>query len=1053
MASASNAFQKQFPLDPSVLGTNSSLTLGIKATTDADVLQAIMNDTAFPTRPSGQLALGSIELQSSGSGISFNTGGNGTANFTFSAAFRTGVGVYDKSADAIQALKLDSAPNLDLTIPGDATSRYLLFQVGCNAKASGSGKSPIGLLGSVTFGADADAAKLFAVLHRIPAAHAGASTALAETISSWRLPRQVKSADDLKPGTWIVSQTDGSLALKIGAQLGYDFNFVRQANLLGMTRQLGAKVDAALGATFGFSVSGSYLVIIGRETDGAEVRLRLFKQSNQGFNLGLNLNVGVTGQNALPQSFDDLVKAVAGVHGQQVFNDLQVIKNWTDPTKDLGNTVARLANDTALKLLTQATGIDAAAEFNNARQKVLDAFSQWNALPTTASATLWNILDKADPNALAQFKSVLAALANPDPTTRANALATAITQAAVGTSPISQFLESIADQGLLALGNQLDTVSALAAKVQNILNGGVIQKIQNFINQHLDLAQIQSAIQANDFSKVDGWLVARLSDFLDKKVLDIPGLKEVQTALNAVLTKAPEIYKKALAALNNTYSMKFAAAYQSNTSNTALLDVAFDLNQPAAQALLQEVVDNSSLDQLFVQTVAGVTVNQAFMSHEIKRTADIQLHMPYIDSKTQSVNDSLASVYVDHDSGRVLAYQLTAKDTVTAENRYKSELSVLCKLNVAGGQVDPSGLAQASVAYQSLQVQAGMTLSELEARTQGFLVLQNLMPPDAAQRLYLGLDQTVTPGAAGKPSDNLGDVGLNLQVAMPATILAAWFQKRDAASAKFASMQMSRALQAKLKWLVPFYYLQNIDHLNPGPPLSALLVWSAIPPSTTIDMANGAVQQFNTDSDVYWEYQNKDLVTAVANDSHTLQALADAMPAFQDRLSNAGNQNAAAFFTAANAGQFVNGALQGIGYVDLQALLYVESKMALGAESALKDVQKAIGHLATSPSKAIVSLSQFGAQLNDTFNSRITSLYGDESLRSLNSMLLAEASAALSGAVGANPAAMLGLTVLKSGHSFDLKDYLKGQSPSTDQVAASQTLTNLVAPDARAAGA
>ena len=608
-------FQKQFSIDPTVLGPNSAEGLVVSVSSDADVLQSIVNNTPFPERPNGQLELGSIALQASGGNqVTFSAGTSGNVSFNFSASFKTGAGVFDKAADALSSLGLDSAPNLDLTIPGDATSRYLLMLVGYQASASISGSHPIGLLGSLNFGAQASGDGLYAVLHRFPGS-TGADTALGDTISSWRLPRQVSQANNLKPGTWIVAQADGSIAIQIAAQLGYDFSFVRQANLLGISRSLGAKIDAGIKASFGFNASGKYLVIVGRETDTTVVRLRLFKQSDQGFNFGLNLNVGITGQADLPPTIDDFVKAVFGVHGQQVLNDLHLIEQWSDPTKDLGDTIARLANKTGLDLLTKATGIDASKEFDNARQLVLNAFKQWDALPDRASAALWKILGNAAPTATADFKTFLTALANPDPQTRSQALAQAITQVAFGDSPQGQWLESIADQGLLAVSNQLDRVQGLASQTLNILNGGIIKNIQDFINQHLDLTQIENVVTQDDFNKVDEWLISRLSDFLDQK-LDLAALKPIQTAISTVIQKASDIYAKAIAALNNKYSLNFAATYQRNTTDTALLDVNFDLGNPQASAMFHDVVANNHLDALLVTEVPGVTLNQASLDRK-----------------------------------------------------------------------------------------------------------------------------------------------------------------------------------------------------------------------------------------------------------------------------------------------------------------------------------------------------------------------------------------------------------------------------------------------------
>jgi hypothetical protein len=872
----------------------------------------------------------------------------------------------------------------------------------------------------------------------------GAATALGDTISSWRLPRHVAAADDLKPGTWIVAQADGSIALQLAAQLGYDFNFVRQAHLLGITRELGAKIDAGVKVSFGFNASGRYLVVVGRETDTPVVRLRLYKQSDQGFNFGLNLTVGVTGKADLPAKIDDFVKSVFGVHGLQVVKDLHLIEQWTDPKKDLGQTVARLLNDKGLELLTRATGIDARAEFNKARQIVLDAFQKWDALPNRASAALWRILGQASPAAVKDFQTFLTALADPNPDARRQALVQAIEQATFGDTPEGQFLESIADQSLLALTTQLDRVQPIAVETLNILNGGVIKNIQDFINEKLDLNKVRSVVTQNDFDTLDGWLVKRLGDFLDKD-LDLAALKEVQTAINLVIQKASDFYAKGVKALNNRYSLEFAASYQRNTTNTALLDVNFDLSQQGALLLLQDVVANSHLDNLLVNTVTGVTLNAATLTHEIKRNTDVQVHMPFFDSEVQHVNDSLARLTVEHDSGRVLAYQLAATDTITSKNRYMSQLSVLGKLQVVNGQFQMAPATDQAVAYESLQVKSNTTLAELEFRTRDFLqtMLGNVFTSGASlDRFYLALDQTIS-NITGNRNNDFGDLALNLQVALPAAVLASWFQSRNGSAVKNACMLMSRALQAKLKALIPSFYFQNLDNLQPNPTAAALLVWAALPVSTWIDFQDGEIKQFNTNTEVFWDFPNASLRKAVAFDSHTTRSLVPTLASARERLLDAGKRGTAEFFTADQAGSFENLATNSTGDILLHSLLFTEAEMVNGAARTLEDVQGMLSNAATAPSKAIARFAEYGAHLTETFN-RSLSVYGNESLRTLNSMLMVEASKAIDLGFAATPAtAMVTLLVLSKQHKFHLSDYLKGDLPPREEVAVAQTLTNL----------
>jgi hypothetical protein len=1039
-------FEKEFPLDPKILGPGSALKVSVGGATDADVLQAILKNTAFPTRPNGQLPLGSIDLQASGGNqIAFKAGPSGTVTFQFAASFHAGIGVFDKPADALGSLSLDSAPNLDLTIPGDQASRYLLMVLGYKASGSFTESSPIGAVGSVTFGAQASGDQLFAVLHGFPA-DTGADTALRDTVVSWRLPRHVASPNDLKPGTWIIAQTNGSVALNIAAQLGYDFNFVRQANLLGMPRSLGVKIDAGLKATFGFNASGQFLVVVGREKDDGVVRLRLFKQKDLGFNFGLNLNVGVTGQADLPPTIDDFVQAVFGVHGQQVLNDLHLIEQWTDPTKDLGDTVARLINKTGLDLLTKATGIDAAAEFEKARQLVLGAFQKWDALPSRVSTAVWKILGKAAPGAVDEFKTFLTALADPNPDSRSQALAQALAQVAFGDSPQGQFLESIAEQGLLALSSQLDKVQKIASQTLNILNGGIIKNIQDFISQHLDLDQIRKVVTENDFNTVDEWLIKRLSDFLDQK-LDFAALKPIQTAISTVIQKASDIYKKAIDALNNTYNFNFAATYQRNTTDTALLDVNFDLSNAQAAQLFQQVATASRLDDLLVKVVPGVTLNQASLSHEIKRQGEVAVHMPFFDFSTQHINDSVASVTAlnaEHDSGRVLVYQGNATDVVTSPSRFQSQLSVMGKLRVVNGQLQADALADSSVSYQSLQVKTGMTQGELKFRTMPFLrgLLGNVFSDDESiDRFYTALNQTMSD-ATGNQS-NFGDAALNFQIALPAAVLAAWFQPLDSSSVSKASLQMSLALQAKLREMVPVHFFQDLAALGQNPTAAALLVWSGMPVANSLSLDDDGGLQFGTKS-VFWDVERPELRKAMIFDKRTSNALLAALEVARGRLLDASNKHQASLFGPDQAGAFQELAASQAGDILVHNLLSTEAVMVEGAASALKDVQKALVVLATAPSQAIRRLADFGAALSSTFNKNLTVYSRPETMRTLNSLLLVEASKALNPAMlAATPAAMLSMAVLKQGHTFQLNDYLTGKLPPQEEVAVAQTLTNL----------
>ena len=100
--------------------------------------------------------------------------------------------------------------------------------------------------------------------------------------------------------------------------------------------------------------------------------------------------------------------------------------------------------------------------------------------------------------------------------------------------------------------------------------------------------------------------------------------------------------------------------------------------------------------------------------------------------------------------------------------------------------------------------------------------------------------------------------------------------------------------------------------------------------------------------------------------------------------------------------------------------------------------------VATAPTKAINRFADFGADLTDTFNHKLSGVYGDDALRTLSSMVLLEASRAIDPDLNTQPPqAMLNILTFQNGHAFDLNDFIAGAMPPKNQIAVAQTLVNL----------
>jgi hypothetical protein len=236
--------------------------------------------------------------------------------------------------------------------------------------------------------------------------------------------------------------------------------------------------------------------------------------------------------------------------------------------------------------------------------------------------------------------------------------------------------------------------------------------------------------------------------------------------------------------------------------------------------------------------------------------------------------------------------------------------------------------------------------------------------------------------------------------------------------------------------VLPALYFQNLNNFQPEPNAAALLVWSSLPLSTTLDKPDQTA--------VFWNFRDLDLRRAVARSDQTIATLVSRLVNIHDVLVQEGNSRAG-FFAPNQAQKIINDALDTTGDGFFVALLGTERDLVEGAAEALKDITDALSSAATAPTRAIRKLSDFASTITDTFHNQLSNTYDDRTgttSRILGPMLLVEASRALRFG-RTSPAAMLNLYALKPGHKFQLGSYVKGQMPPEAEVALTQTLVSL----------
>ena len=460
----------------------------------------------------------------------------------------------------------------------------------------------------------------------------------------------------LPESTMLLSEVDGSFSIGAEATFGYDFNWVRAVDNLGLKGDIGLRLTAGLTASLRFGMSGKYALLMTRENADPTIRMRLYKLRTKNLNLALDASLFVTPQSPAPDSLRDLLKAITGIHERQIIRLLGDVRDWADPSKPIFGPFINLAESEARKLVQSITGIaDLATAFDTAKARIQNLFNIWSSLPQAAAQFLWAKLP--DPAAIADA----VAIAQKVSTFSADEL-TAFIESRLGDSEFldsnsGEMLESLAVKGLFAAlqdKTEIRTIRSAAAAVTELLDGSDLQKLltslQKEINARLDLNHLENVVDQASFDSLDSWLRARLEDFLEQRLVGAQGLAQLQqlrTSLQTIFGKSEELYNKALAAVQSNYTFALHSSFQSTAASSALLDVRFDFgaaNSQASQGIRLALA--GKFDELLQASLSGVTITEGVLAYALRRETHVTLSLPYFSTNSVHVNDSVAQLQV-----------------------------------------------------------------------------------------------------------------------------------------------------------------------------------------------------------------------------------------------------------------------------------------------------------------------------------------------------------------------------------------------------------------------
>lgn len=199
----------------------------------------------------GEIPVSSIKAKADGEFTLGNDGQN--VKFSADGGGFAALGVYRDPEKLVNALNREglSAPMADLMhlkiADGEDGENLLALRWGYGFKAAIEGKVALAAIPGLNFGfsASGQTTGLCVLLH-LQKRTDTITDSLRGTLQSWRLPRQVKSIENLNPGTTVLYETMGSVGITVGAEYGYNFSWTREAVKIGaLSADLNLKIEAA----------------------------------------------------------------------------------------------------------------------------------------------------------------------------------------------------------------------------------------------------------------------------------------------------------------------------------------------------------------------------------------------------------------------------------------------------------------------------------------------------------------------------------------------------------------------------------------------------------------------------------------------------------------------------------------------------------------------------------------------------------------------------------------------------------------------------------------
>ena len=446
-----------------------------------------------------------------------------------------------------------------------------------------------------------------------------------------------------------------------------------------------------------------------------------------------------------------------------------------------------------------------------------------------------------------------------------------------------------------------------------------------------------------------------------------------ESALNdgphPVMALRDDIYKAAPTAMGKLISAKLSWQYSTATDETPLFEGLFAFTDEGL-ALYRRVLRG---DVISVDDAIGEhsKVLQGAFSGAVSGETTVELHLPFLDKKQwRSRQDLLASMEVEAtDDGRILVSLPDGRTRSELTNSYQSLLAIAGSLN-----------------YGDSGANDNFTLGFTDQRT--------LAPLQASQALApllesYGFSPSVGEWLANLPQDR-GQLDVRFSLSIPGSLVSAWLEIPEERSLAFyhALSAVSTAVQKSLRTWLPYVYFSDLDNYDAQELAYSLLVYQAGKPFSR-----------KTRSDFTYDVLNSDSVALAFR--YAGRRLPEIVRSVQQLLLASGKTQTAQNYTGKQSRRIISSVKRGYRY--FHSLLAADAYF-MGELINLGHRGRKLGtDLQESPATATSKLARYVRDFVKALHTKLRRFYGGQELFHFASLMLIEATRALSSAFKETP--------------------------------------------------